>query len=777
MAHRAPLAFLALTALGAGCFKPTYPEGLACSEGNTCPPGQTCDLATNVCMSEVGGGDGGGDGGGLADGGSDGPPPTRWAAMSVGGQHVCAIRDSDRLLHCWGSNGLGQLGDGSAEHRATPTPVSGGGRWLAVAAGAQHTCAIRETGELVCFGDNGDGQLGDGTSVARNVPTAVASTVGGWKAVFAGGAHSCAIDGLDGLWCWGANTSLQVGDGSGVATRSSPVAIAPAATWRTLALGQEHSCGIRTDASLWCWGSGGNGRLGVGDVSARGVPTQVAGTWSAVAAGYFHTCAVTPADTLSCWGYDGGLVGAGEQVLPRAIDGAWHGLGAGRFHTCVLTAEGAMSCFGFNDAGELGDGSLDARTAPTPVTGAPADWEEVDGGHNLTCARGKDGRIWCWGRNDAGQLGAIGPGSKNAPGPALPGTFSALADGYSTHGCAIRSDGQGSCWGPNYGGLLGVDGPIVVQTPQPLRGAMTFQLIAAGHGTTCGVSGGRLYCWGSNVQSWLGDGTTTDRDTPTAIGIATDWSWASSANAGTCGLHGGAAYCWGYGGGGRLGDGTGADHTQPTAVTGSLGTTWKQIELGALHACGIAEPTAGMRQLHCWGLNVYGQIGDSTTVSKTAPVRVGGDSDWLSVTVGDAHSCGLRAGGKAYCWGLGDAGQLGDGLTVNRSAPTPVQPEDVSWSTLDAGDGFTCGIRAGGTMWCWGSNASGKLGLGSWSTVQVSDAQQVGSDTDWTAVRAWGADACGLKSDGTVRCWGANYGGQLGDDSAFRWQPVPVVGP
>ena len=312
-------------------------------------------------------------------------------AISAGHQHTCAILDDDSLA-CWGSNNHERLGLGSGDtsNRTSPTTVDLGDDDMgnahtakAVSLGNSHTCAILGNGDLNCWGFNGSGRLGDGTATDRDIPHFV--NLGGIrtaKAVSLGNTHTCAIRDDDSLLCWGSNNDGRLGIGdSSAGDQAHPTAVPLAAgrTAKAIALGNHHACAILDNDSLVCWGSGDDGRLGLGDTTDRDTPTAVdlgAGrTASSVSCGSSHTCALLDDGSVKCWGQNtSGQVGDGsndDRDAPTAVN-----LGAGRTataldvggtHSCALLDDDSLVCWGSNGQGRLGDGSNSNSNAPTAV--------------------------------------------------------------------------------------------------------------------------------------------------------------------------------------------------------------------------------------------------------------------------------------------------------------------------------------------------------------------------------------------------------------------------
>ncbi len=239
-------------------------------------------------------------------------------AVSVGGWHACAI-DKSGSLWCWGANGVGQLGFGSASRpRSTPGVVDEAalqGGVVAVSAGASHTCAIDSGEGLWCWGNRASGRLGTGVAGSGGEPSP-RRVMGpsGVQGVSAGrGGHTCAIDGVGDVWCWGANDRGQLGlgrpddGGTPVVQALVPQRVTGPSGVQTVAAGREHTCAIDGVGGVWCWGANDRGQLGLGDRSDRDEPERVEGLSGVrrLTAGYFHTCAIDEAGALWCWGANG----------------------------------------------------------------------------------------------------------------------------------------------------------------------------------------------------------------------------------------------------------------------------------------------------------------------------------------------------------------------------------------------------------------------------------------------------------------------------------------
>jgi hypothetical protein len=196
---------------------------------------------------------------------------------------------------------------------------------------------------------------------------------------------------------------------------------------------------------------------------------------------------------------------------------------------------------------------------------------------------------------------------------------------------------------------------------------------------------------------------------------------------------------------------------------------WQDTSAAYYHGQSIA----GDGSLWGWGQNSVGQIGDGTTNSKTRPTATNSGSNWSSVTSGDAHSLALKNDGTLWAWGSNTFGQAGTDTAVTE-VHTPQQiGTDSNWSYIAAGYQFSAAIKSDGTLWTWGSNNGGKLGIGDNSTAETASLVKVGTDNDWSSVSLGTSHALALKADGSLWSWGFNGMGQLGLGTGSGGSPVP----
>ena len=343
------------------------------------------------------------------------PAPTSTPIPSDCGSSTCA-------LWSWGYNGQGQLGDGTHTSRSTPTQeATGATNWALISAGGAHSMALKSDGTLWGWGSNHDGQVGNGTTsmnfLTISTPLQEATRATNWTAIAAGGyhgtgnSHSMALKSDGTLWSWGSNQDDQLGDGS-IFSRSTPKQIGSETNWALISAGVGYSMALKSDGTLWGWGENSFGRLGDGTTITKSIPTQIgsATNWALISAGGDHTVALKSDGTLWAWGRNQfGQLGDGTTIaksIPTQIGSEtnWTLISAGGDHTVALKSNGTLWGWGENFHGELGDGTTIHKNIPTQI-GSATNWTAIAAGGHHSMALKSDGTLWGWGRNNSGQLG------------------------------------------------------------------------------------------------------------------------------------------------------------------------------------------------------------------------------------------------------------------------------------------------------------------------------------------------------------------------------------
>ncbi|MEI8256373.1 MAG: hypothetical protein WCJ30_11935, partial [Deltaproteobacteria bacterium] len=487
-------------------------------------------------------------------------------------------------------------------------------------------------------------------------------------------------------------------------------------------------------------------------------------------------------------------------------------------NTCVRLEDSSVWCWGDNALGIVSDESSSIaalratrRLAPEgPVVAA-----SIASGGEVLCAIDSAAHVRCLGINDRGQLGTgLTDYQSYAFGTVGLEGVSRLDLG-DHHACAIHGTGSLSCWGANDAGQLGNGGMVDSNVPVPALLAAPVLDVSVGIDHTCAVTGDHhVYCWGTNGSGQLGDGANIGRSTPVAVQGLVDAVEVETGESFSCATRsGGTVVCWGLAGQ----NGAATDTNVPGDVSGLAGVT--SLSAGRHHACAVTSD----HRVHCWGNNYSGALGFDTQ-STELPVSSTTAGDVVAVSCGEQHTCAIRVNGSVACWGSDTFGQLGNGrstaftgtpvivpmtpaafgsLSVGQSqtaygiaaghaysfglgeargelgpgvtstnAPMAI-PGLTTEQSICGGAGYACALDVSGSVRCWGDNAAGQLGNGSTApatgslttVIGVSNARQLSCGFD---------HACVVDSTGSVTCWGRNTTGQLGrGDTAVT--PSPAI--
>lgn len=644
-------------------------------------------------------------------------------AVVAGDGTTLALRD-DGTLWAWGSNGNGQLGDGTAQDKAHPVRVTGlVGAITSVATYAEHALAVTADGSVWAWGWGLYGQLGNGD--ALNSFTAI--RVSGLPAaanVAAGSRHSLALAGDGTVYAWGDNSMGQLGDGS-TSLRLSPVRVSALSNIVAISTSANSNLALDKSGQVWAWGYGGGGTLGDGTLSNRATPVMVTGLppITGIVAGKTVSVAAAADGSVWMWGDNAsgqfGDSAYSTQASPARVSGltGYDGFSVGKAHVVAQNSSGVWA-WGGNDYGQLGVGDANDRSVPTAVTALPQ-IKQVSAGLSHTVAVASDGSVWAWGSNGVGEL----------------------ADGTA----AISNR------------------PVEVRVP---NGAVA---VSAGRYHALALAGdGSVWAWGNNSHGGLGNGSRRDSALPQRVVALPAVSAIAGGNGFSLALEqNGTVWSWGYGDEGQLGNGQAGAQLTPKALTTISGVT--QLSAHYRHALGLRQDGS----VWAWGTNDYGQLGDGTSANRSTPTLVPGLAyEMIAVAAGTFHSLALDRSGNVWAWGYNAVGQLGDGTEVDRLTPARVVGlSDVV--AISAGENTSYAITRDGLVWAWGYNPEGELGTGS-ARVNSDYPRPIEGFVDFRGIAGGVGSAVALRADGTVWSWGRNFEGQLGD-ATFAQRNAPVL--
>ncbi|MBI3071218.1 MAG: hypothetical protein HYY84_03735 [Deltaproteobacteria bacterium] len=663
--------------------------------------------------------------------------PLAATQVSVGNEFGCALL-VDGTVQCWGYNNFCQLGRdaGCVGSTAIPAPVVGVSNAIGISAGAWHACALLSNGGARCWGSDSHGQIGrDGGATATAIAAADVLGLSSAVEISAGTVHTCARLSNGNVRCWGNDSSGELGrDGGGASSKSAtPVDVVNlGGAAKRIAAGSSANCVTTTTGAGRCWGDNNYGMLGL-DAGALN-------QWA------------TPASVY-------GISGVSELSAPNG-------------HACAVGADGRLSCWGWNASRQVGDTTTIDRYAPVAATTLSTVKGVVNTGLQSFAVTSTGNLLW-WGDDLAGGTVAT-PDARYW----FASTEAAIQVAAGAgHTCALISNGTVRCWGDNDAGQLGNGTALSSLTAVDVAGLTNVVDIAAGNQHTCAITldGGFAICWGDNRDGGLGDGTNIERRSPTNVGGGLALLTDVGAGAGfSCARKSdGTVRCWGANTYGQLGDGTTADQSTPVAVSGLANAT--ALAVGSHHACALVVNDGGIPW--CWGWNLNGQLGDNDGGAyRATPIAVLGVIDAKAIAAGERHSCALLANGTVQCWGANAEGQVGDGTITARGLATSVSGLDAGEATgIRAGRQHTCVRTATGGAKCWGRASDGQIGDGTTTDAYKTSATVVTGLGGVSFLGAGGLHSCALLGDGTLRCWGDNAFGQLGDNTiSDRATATPV---
>jgi len=663
--------------------------------------------------------------------------PTNWGAVSAGSSFSMALTLGG-LLYTWGLGTSGQLGgNGNSTtvasnntSRSSPSQI-GTSSWSAINAGTSWALGISAF-RLYHWGGSSNYENGAGTTLLRSSPVQIGTS--SWTILSNFYFNSSGVGGskinplaitFDGkLFGWGTQTAGQLGVND-VVLRSQPTQIASltglvldsvsapvSITFMSSFVAGDLFSVATSSGTLWSWGNGANGRLGSGATTSRSTPTQVGAlnTWLSVSTG-------------------------------------------GTENTFALTTSYNLYSWGRNNIGQVGDNTTVDKSSPVQIGAAlntnlmtdmiktvaqvgASSWSQISAGDFHAYAIRSDSGLFTWGKNDQGQLGQNIATTihRSSPVQIGAGTWSVISAGNS-FGAAITSAGNLQTTGLNDKGQQGA-ASVVGRSAFTAVGASSWTAVSAGATSMIGTTLSNItFVWGTNTSGQLGLGDTQNRSSPVQLGSSlassmyqtvypspvivstysnTSWTQVNVGDSFAVGLdNAGRLFAWGLNSTGQLGDGT-TINTIPTKSSPSQ----------------IATTASSF-----------------TFINTSSPVQVSAGTSWTAIAAGGTHTVAVKSDGTLWSWGTNLYGQLGNGSTINQIIPKQVDVQN-SFTSVAAGTDFSTAINTNYSLWKWGYNSSTDI-----TSPHRSNALQVGSDS-WSIVRAGGNTAVGITTLGKLYGWG-----------------------
>lgn len=298
-----------------------------------------------------------------------------FVSISTGLQHTCALT-AEGDAWCWGRGHVGRLGNGATSNESSPVKVAGGQKFVSISVGRNHSCGVTAEGKGYCWGYGADGKLGNGSTTSAMTPTEVKSSIR-FKTISAGSYVTCGISTDGPTYCWGSAKNGKRGDGETNGIAYDPREVLGGHRFASIYAGHQYVCALTTEGEAYCWGSNSSGQLGDGTTTNRAEPVAVGGgkKFTTLSIGKYHACGTTESGTAYCWGSNGrGKAGVGRSrggniyaPEPVANVNNFASLGAGHDHTCGITTDNKLYCWGNAGSGRLGTGSTSNRASPELV--------------------------------------------------------------------------------------------------------------------------------------------------------------------------------------------------------------------------------------------------------------------------------------------------------------------------------------------------------------------------------------------------------------------------
>lgn len=697
-----------------------------------------------------------------------------WAAVPgmsdvvqvTAGRDIVFARRSDGTVWGWGANEVGQMANGGSSDVLSPAAIAGLSDVVHVSAGAVSGHVVLSDGTVRSWGSNAAGQMGIGTtSSSSGLVTANVSNV---TQLVTSNRTVIVLLGDGSVRAWGLNDRGQTGTGASTSTVPTPTLIAGLSNISALTGGRESSGALLSDGTVQMWGMNDNGQLGDGTTTDRSTPVAVSGVTSAtsVASAGLSTYARLRDGSIVAWGYNGdGRLGDGSttnRTTPVAVQGLSD-------HTIsrLMNDNGQTNAAFF----VIGLESLTVAANPATVSaGADATLTAVVTSAsaavaNRTVQFTADSDVQLSRASSA--TGADGKASVIFTPAAWTRPGATIAFGASTVSASARA--SVSVLGSNMLGIGGPWGASLAQTERVFPSPVVKAVSSDGFSFAV-LADGTVWARGKNASGQLGDGTTTDRSTWAVVPGLTNAIDVSSGYAHAFALiSDGTVRAWGANESGQLGDGTTTNRTTPVPVINVSGVT--HLQSGPSN--GWVRRSDG--SVWAWGWNHVGQLGNGTAQSAAnpTPAAVTNVTNAVSITTSN-WTCIVQLGDGTFVgWGDGSYGQLGDGTTTSRSTPASTLGGLTGVKKVVGGKETFYALLDDGSVKAWGMNDHGQVGDG--TTTHALAPVAVSGLSSVADVTGAGRNGFALLTDGTLKGWGWNARGQVGDGTSGNDRTAPVT--
>ncbi|OGO84465.1 MAG: hypothetical protein A2Y22_05510 [Clostridiales bacterium GWD2_32_59] len=693
----------------------------------------------------------------------------------------------DGTVYTWGYNPHGELGDNTVIEKHTPVQVLGVGgtgnisEIIQVADGLNHEVALKKDGTVYAWGYNASGQLGNNSTAEYHYPVqvkgvGVIGNLSGIVQVAAGDNHTVALREDGTVYAWGYNGNGQLGNNSGTAS-STPVQVVGAGGTGILteinqiAASGNYTLALKNDGTVYAWGYNDKGQLGDNTVTQKLYPVQVLGGLSGVtqiaaaSSTVGSTAMALKSDgTVYAWGYNNvGQIGDGtvvEKHIPVQVLGGLSGvtkINIKKDSAVALVGDGTLYTWGDNTYGALGNNTTTPSTTPVHVldvggigninlgAGAPS----APTGVAVTPVGGTliGNKLNKTNTNMIGvatiRMGeATGGHADLYVGETLIATDNILAagDGKVTFNlgqtaaavqaaavqAAVVSGGNVKVRLTNAGGYYTdsiLNNPTLVVDYAGSYPPVTPMVGGTGN-TVALKNDGSVWTWGNNNYGLIGNNTLITTAVPTQVlgvggtGTLTGITQVSATGSTrTTAVKGsdGTVYAWGYNAQGQLGNNTQTSSKTPVQVVSTTGsgtlTGIVQIAAGASYTLALGNNGT----VYAWGANASGQLGNNTLTSSAYPVQVlgtggtGALSGITQIATAGITSMALANDGTVYTWGYNGYGQIGDSTTTVRKIPVAVKGVGGvltlgGVTQISAGSDYMVALKTDGTVYAWGNN-------------------------------------------------------------------------